>query len=206
MSKFVTEASLEAAKAERVKLGLPEPTAPQNYDPRTLYERLQEQKTKKDDEFQEMTRFSNLIKRLDEDEVDFLLQSNIENSNTKRQIHDQDKEELEKFRQEAGSGPLEETIPVASVVREIASVVGIQPSASSTGSVKGRVIQQHKKQSLEGVVRKRKGIETGDESADKKSEEPAAKKKAIATSAAQKPPVAKGLSLLGAYDSDDEDS
>ncbi|CAO3597097.1 unnamed protein product [Absidia cylindrospora] len=39
------------------------------YDPRTLYERLQEQKTKKEDEFREATRFSNLVKRVDPDEA-----------------------------------------------------------------------------------------------------------------------------------------
>ncbi|KAI9497060.1 NEFA-interacting nuclear protein NIP30, partial [Zychaea mexicana] len=46
--------------------------APQeDYDPRTLYERLQEQKNMKEELFQEQTRLSNLIKRVDDEEAEY---------------------------------------------------------------------------------------------------------------------------------------
>jgi hypothetical protein len=38
----------------------------QEYDPRTLYERLQANKLKKEEEFAEKTKLGNLIKKLDE--------------------------------------------------------------------------------------------------------------------------------------------
>ncbi|CAO3614171.1 unnamed protein product [Cunninghamella echinulata] len=43
----------------------------EEYDPRTLYERLQEQKAKKEDEFREATQFSNLVKRVDPEEAEY---------------------------------------------------------------------------------------------------------------------------------------
>lgn len=42
------------------------------YDPRTLYERLKEQKDKKDEEWEESRKLKHLIKGLDNDEVSFL--------------------------------------------------------------------------------------------------------------------------------------
>lgn len=42
------------------------------YDPRSLYERLQEQKSKRDAEYEEAHKLKNMIKGLDDDEVDFL--------------------------------------------------------------------------------------------------------------------------------------
>ncbi|KAI7884591.1 hypothetical protein K492DRAFT_173834 [Lichtheimia hyalospora FSU 10163] len=43
----------------------------QEYDPRTLFERLQEQRTIKEEQFQEATRLSNLIKRVDDEEAEY---------------------------------------------------------------------------------------------------------------------------------------
>lgn len=42
------------------------------YDPRSLYERLQEQKNKRDAEYEEAHKLKNMIKGLDDDEVEFL--------------------------------------------------------------------------------------------------------------------------------------
>ncbi|XP_018571248.1 protein FAM192A [Anoplophora glabripennis] len=42
------------------------------YDPRSLYERLQEQKQKKDLEYEEAHKLKNMIKGLDDDEIEFL--------------------------------------------------------------------------------------------------------------------------------------
>ncbi|KAG0003010.1 hypothetical protein BGZ79_001860 [Entomortierella chlamydospora] len=68
------------------------------YDPRTLYERLQEQKQKKEDAFAEATKFGNLIHKIDNDEFDFL--SNLENEEVKkkRELAEQEEEELKRFR------------------------------------------------------------------------------------------------------------
>ncbi|XP_018322005.1 protein FAM192A isoform X1 [Agrilus planipennis] len=78
-SGFITETEIEAAKKkrqedwERVRkaddpLEAPEPT----YDSRSLYERLQEQKQKRDLEYEEAHKLKNMIKGLDDDEIEFL--------------------------------------------------------------------------------------------------------------------------------------
>ncbi|XP_014241624.1 protein FAM192A isoform X1 [Cimex lectularius] len=78
-SGFITEAEI----AERRKLRQEEwervrqPNQPleapeEDYDPRSLYERLEEQKKKKEFEYEEAHRLKNMIKGLDDDEVDFL--------------------------------------------------------------------------------------------------------------------------------------
>ncbi|KAG0057065.1 hypothetical protein BGZ83_001914 [Gryganskiella cystojenkinii] len=69
------------------------------YDPRTLYERLQEQKQKKDDAHAEATKFGNLIHRIDNDEFDFLNTLEHEEAKKKKDLEEQEQEELKKFRQ-----------------------------------------------------------------------------------------------------------
>ncbi|KAF9112641.1 hypothetical protein BGX27_003029 [Mortierella sp. AM989] len=68
------------------------------YDPRTLYERLQEQKQKKDDAFAEATKFGNLIHRIDNDEFDFLNTLENDEAKKKRELAEQEEEELKRFR------------------------------------------------------------------------------------------------------------
>lgn len=73
-------------------------TAQDEYDPRTLYERLQEQKNIKEELFQEQTRLSNLIKRVDDEEAEYYqtLSDVQERLNLEKAQKEQD--ELEAFR------------------------------------------------------------------------------------------------------------
>ncbi|KAF9331288.1 hypothetical protein BGZ91_012177 [Linnemannia elongata] len=79
------------------------------YDPRTLYERLQEQKQKKSDAFAEATKFGNLIHKIDNDEFDFLSSLEDEEAKKKREQAEQEAEELKNFRMnvksKASTGP-----------------------------------------------------------------------------------------------------
>ncbi|KAG0305789.1 hypothetical protein BGZ97_000979 [Linnemannia gamsii] len=68
------------------------------YDPRTLYERLQEQKQKKSDAFAEATKFGNLIHKIDNDEFDFLSSLEDEEAKKKREQAEQEEEALKNFR------------------------------------------------------------------------------------------------------------
>ncbi|KAF9185279.1 hypothetical protein BGZ51_002754 [Haplosporangium sp. Z 767] len=68
------------------------------YDPRTLYERLQEQKQKKQDAFAEATKFGNLIHRIDNDEFDFLNTLESDEVKKRKELAEQEEEELKKFR------------------------------------------------------------------------------------------------------------
>lgn len=76
---FVSESVIEEQRKQRQEewsknrkesdpIEAPEP----EYDPRTLYERLQEQKQKKQEEFEESRKLKNLVKGLDNDEIEFL--------------------------------------------------------------------------------------------------------------------------------------
>ncbi|XP_059485033.1 PSME3-interacting protein isoform X2 [Neocloeon triangulifer] len=78
-SGFVTESEVEEQKKkrqeewERVRKPDDPKEAPEEaYDPRCLFERLQEQKMKKDMEFEEAHKLKNMIKGLDDDEINFL--------------------------------------------------------------------------------------------------------------------------------------
>jgi len=78
-SGFITEAEAAEARQKRQeewdRVRKPEdplerPEEP--YDHRSLYERLQEQKQKKDLEYEEAHKLKNMIKGLDDDEIEFL--------------------------------------------------------------------------------------------------------------------------------------
>ncbi|KAJ1950071.1 hypothetical protein FBU59_000848, partial [Linderina macrospora] len=78
-SRFVSEDSLDEAKKERAEAWRkaystdPPPSDPPTaYDPRTLYERLQEQKRKKEEEYADSHRLSKQIRLLDHEETEFL--------------------------------------------------------------------------------------------------------------------------------------
>ncbi|CAL1679052.1 unnamed protein product [Lasius platythorax] len=78
-SGFISEAELAEQRRmrqeewERVRTADQPLEAPdETYDPRSLYERLQEQKNKRDMEYEEAHKLKNMIKGLDDDEVEFL--------------------------------------------------------------------------------------------------------------------------------------
>uniref|UniRef100_A0A8B9KB44 Proteasome activator subunit 3 interacting protein 1 n=1 Tax=Astyanax mexicanus TaxID=7994 RepID=A0A8B9KB44_ASTMX len=77
--KFVSESELEEKRKKRQeeweKVRMPddpEEVPEEEYDPRSLFERLQEQKDKKQEEYEEQFKFKNMVKGLDEDETNFL--------------------------------------------------------------------------------------------------------------------------------------
>ena len=59
-------------------------TEPEKVDNRSLYEKLQEQRAIKEEAFQEANKFSTLIRRLDDDEVDFLASVNEQREKEER--------------------------------------------------------------------------------------------------------------------------
>ncbi|CCG81083.1 Predicted protein [Taphrina deformans PYCC 5710] len=67
-------------------------------DNRSLFEKLQEQKAAKEDALNEATKFSNLIRRLDNDEIDFLVGVNEQKERENAIRLKEQREALEKFR------------------------------------------------------------------------------------------------------------
>jgi hypothetical protein len=70
----------------------------EEYDPRTLFERLQEQKNLKQEKFEEESRLSNLIKRVDEEEAEYFRTLSDEKEKLEFEMRRKEELELEDYR------------------------------------------------------------------------------------------------------------
>ena len=69
----------------------------EKYDPRSLYERLQEVKDKKQSEFDESIKFKNQFRGIDEDEADFLTNVQNRSNDIERQKRMEEEKELDRL-------------------------------------------------------------------------------------------------------------
>ncbi|KAI9505870.1 NEFA-interacting nuclear protein NIP30, partial [Coemansia spiralis] len=106
-SRFISESAIEEARKERETAwkrayetadGKHAPPD-QEYDPRTLYEQLQEQKRRKTEAYAESRRFANQIRKLDTEEIEFL--ETVDEENIKKYENSRRSEisELAKFKE-----------------------------------------------------------------------------------------------------------
>ncbi|XP_058460252.1 PSME3-interacting protein [Malaya genurostris] len=109
-SGFITETELAEARQKRQEEWEKVRTADQpleapeeEYDGRSLYDRLQEQKQKKDLEFEEAHKLKNMIKTLDDDEVEFLDLVDKNKLNAERRAQIEEAKEMSEFRQKVAS-------------------------------------------------------------------------------------------------------
>ncbi|KNC95995.1 hypothetical protein, variant [Spizellomyces punctatus DAOM BR117] len=146
--KFVTEAALQAAREERdaeaKALGQEPVKEEEVYDPRPLYERLAERKRIEEEEFAEKMRFSNLVKRLDDEEYEFLSAYDDEETKRRKEIAANDRRELEAFRKAVSE--------VASPADHIQLVADTKPAPAK----KIPAARDFQSSLLNGIVRKRK--------------------------------------------------
>ncbi|XP_068116798.1 PSME3-interacting protein [Hyperolius riggenbachi] len=103
--RFVTESEIEERRKKRQeewdkvrKPEDPEECPEEVYDPRSLYEKLQEQKDKKQQEYEEQFKFKNMVRGLDEDESNFLDEVSRKQELLEKQRRDEEKKELNEFR------------------------------------------------------------------------------------------------------------
>ena len=68
------------------------------YDPRSLYERLQEQKDRKQQEYEEQFKFKNMVRGLDEDETNFLDEVSRQQELIEKQRREEELKELKEHR------------------------------------------------------------------------------------------------------------
>nr|XP_033799652.1 PSME3-interacting protein [Geotrypetes seraphini]XP_033799653.1 PSME3-interacting protein [Geotrypetes seraphini] len=99
--RFVTESELEERRKRRQeewekvrKPDDPEECPEEVYDPRSLYEKLQEQKEQKQQEYEEQFKFKNMIRGLDEDETNFLDEVSRKQQLIEQQRRDEEIKEL----------------------------------------------------------------------------------------------------------------
>ncbi|XP_035498042.1 PSME3-interacting protein isoform X1 [Scophthalmus maximus] len=103
--KFVSETELDEKRKKRQeewekvrKPDDPEEAPEEAYDSRSLFERLQEQKDKKQEEFEEQLKFRNMVRGLDEDESSFLDEVSRQQCLVEKQRRDEEKQELLEYR------------------------------------------------------------------------------------------------------------
>ncbi|XP_053282618.1 PSME3-interacting protein [Pleuronectes platessa] len=103
--KFVSETELDEKRKQRQeewdkvrKPDDPEEAPEEAYDSRTLFERLQEQKDKKQEEYEEQFKFRNMVRGLDDDESSFLDEVSRQQSLVEKQRRDEEKKELLEYR------------------------------------------------------------------------------------------------------------
>nr|KAF6285627.1 hypothetical protein mMyoMyo1_004853 [Myotis myotis] len=103
--RFVTEAELDERRKRRQeewekvrKPEDPEECPEEVYDPRSLYERLQEQKDRKQQEYEEQFKFKNMVRGLDEDETNFLDEVSRQQELIEKQRREEELKELKEYR------------------------------------------------------------------------------------------------------------
>ncbi|XP_062555771.1 PSME3-interacting protein [Armigeres subalbatus] len=148
-SGFVTETELAEARRirqeewEKVRTADQPIEAPEEeYDSRSLYDRLQEQKQKKDLEYEEAHKLKNMIKGLDDDEVEFLDLVDKNKMNAERKAQIEEAKEMSEFRQQVAS--LQEKRMDEQIKQHIS-----QPKPAKAPIVSNRLSQ---KKILAGVV------------------------------------------------------
>ncbi|KAJ1082179.1 hypothetical protein NDU88_002347 [Pleurodeles waltl] len=103
--RFVTETELEEKRKQRQeewekvrKPEDPEDCPEEVYDPRSLFEKLQEQKDKKQQDYEEQFKFKNMVRGLDEEETNFLDEISRKQELIEKQRRDEDMKELNEYR------------------------------------------------------------------------------------------------------------
>ncbi|XP_052388120.1 PSME3-interacting protein isoform X1 [Carassius gibelio] len=164
--KFVSESELDERRKKRQeewekvrKPDEPEEAPEEKYDPRSLYERLQEQKDKKQEEYEEQFKFKNMVKGLDEDETSFLDEVSQKQSLIEKHRRDEEAQELKEYR-----SALQKLATNESQKKETEKKAGPKPSENRTSHLS----QAHL---LAGAVKRRSSSQTSEGSKKQKTEE-----------------------------------
>ncbi|XP_008553765.1 PSME3-interacting protein isoform X2 [Microplitis demolitor] len=171
-SGFISEAELaEQRKAkqeewERVRTAEEPLERPEEkYDPRPLYDKLQEQKTKRDLEYEEAHKLKNMIKGLDDDEVEFLDLVDRKKLEEERKKNEEEAQELRDFKARVAS--LQDKMQEERLKSELKTPqTGSKISGSKHSQVKllaGVVVKKPEKSGQSGQGTKRKLSESADD-------------------------------------------
>ncbi|XP_023934347.2 PSME3-interacting protein isoform X2 [Bicyclus anynana] len=160
-SGFISESEILEARRrrqeewEKVRTDDQPKEAPEeSYDTRPLFQRLEEQRLKKDAEYEEAHKLKNMIRGLDDDEVGFLDLVERTKAEVAQQISIEEKKEMQEFRERVSS--LAESEELTRLRAQLA------PARSTPTTA------QSQKNKLQGVVvRKRKASEMEGEKLDK---------------------------------------
>ncbi|XP_051953801.1 PSME3-interacting protein-like isoform X2 [Xyrauchen texanus] len=167
--KFVSESELEDKRKKRQeewekirKSDDPEEVPEEEYDPRSLFERLQEQKDKKQEDYEEQFKFKNMVKGLDEEETSFLEEVSQQQCLIEKRRHDEEAKEIKEYRSALQKRAISE-----SQKKEPEKKAGPKPSEQKTSHLS----QAHL---LAGAVKRRSSSLSSEGSKKQKVEETAA--------------------------------
>ncbi|WWC64152.1 uncharacterized protein I303_106760 [Kwoniella dejecticola CBS 10117] len=163
-SRFESQASIDEAKENKQKawkeayarIGQePPPEQPEEeYDPRTLYERLQSKKDLKKEEWDAKMKLSNQWRGIDSEEQRFLMEKDAEKKAEQRKVEEREAEDLREYRErQAAKATQSENIPFASS--------SASTSASNTHSTSQSQSQQAKKIPQKAVKKDVKSLMKG---------------------------------------------
>ncbi|XP_039747610.1 PSME3-interacting protein isoform X2 [Pararge aegeria] len=160
-SGFISESEILEARRRRQEEwdkvrtdDQPKEAPEESYDTRPLFQRLEEQRLKKDAEYEEAHKLKNMIRGLDDDEVGFLDLVERTKAEVAQQISIEEKKEMQEFRERVSS--LAESEELTRLRAQLA------PARTATTTA------QSQKNKLQGVVvRKRKASEMEGENQDK---------------------------------------
>lgn len=137
----------------------------EQYDSRPLYQRLEEQRLKKEAEYEEAHKLKNMIRGLDDDEVGFLDLVERTKAKAAQQISIEEQREMQEFRERVST--LAESEEMTRLRAQLAPARNAQTSQNT----------QSQKNKLQGmIVRKRKASEMEDE---KQKDAPSSKSNGI---------------------------
>lgn len=159
-------------------------------DNRSLFEKLQEQKAAKEDAYNEATKFSNLIRRLDNDEIDFLASVREQKQKEEERKKRNQDAAIDRFRTAQRMLDAEATRPRPGSA--VVAAVTVKSDAEAGESRKRR------KPNLTGIVKRAKSVaETVDTAEKRETGETEQADRGTAMNAAK-------VSTLVSYDSDSD--
>ncbi|KAJ2657859.1 hypothetical protein IWW48_004323 [Coemansia sp. RSA 1200] len=172
-SRFISADAIEEARKEREAAwkraydksddsggGSQDGGPPQDYDPRTLFERLQEQKRRKTEAYEESRRFANQIRKLDTDEIEFLDTVQDAEDRKHADARRDDAEQLARFKDDLMA------VHDAATRSTGGSSVRKRPAAPMLQSQKSSSISRRPPFSLQGIVELRKPVSAESSAAD----------------------------------------
>ncbi|KAJ2940903.1 hypothetical protein O0L34_g10164 [Tuta absoluta] len=115
------------------------------YDNRPLYARLEEQRMKKDAEYEEAHKLKNMIRGLDDDEVGFLDLVERTKAKAAQQISLEEQKEMQEFRERVST--LAETDEMQRLRAQLAPArpsPATQPASSQKNKLQGMVVRKRK--------------------------------------------------------------
>jgi len=160
-SRFVSQKDIDAANATRdaewkaayARLGQEPPPRPQPdvYDGRSLYERLQQQKTMKQEEWDEKMKLSNQFRGIDEEESAFLAAVQSERRQKEREQKLREEEEVAVFKAEQARKASDD---VTSTLSGDAKATPA-PKPPAKKQVSTNLVKKDQRALLKGVIRKK---------------------------------------------------